>query len=205
MSIIVIMISYLIGAVPTAYVIGRVFRGIDLREHGSGNLGATNAFRVMGARLGAATLVVDIGKGVLAVGLGSWASGPAELPLVAGLAAIVGHNWPVYLRFRGGKGVATSAGVFLSLLPVSSLCALVAFGLVLWKWSYVSLASIVAAGILPLAAAAQLLTTAIDPLTPARLALAVLAGVLVILRHGANIGRLRRGQEKKIVFSQDKS
>ena len=180
-------------------------RGIDLRQHGSGNLGATNAFRVMGPRIGGATLAIDIAKGALAVGLGWLAGGGSELPLLAGLAAIAGHNWPVYLRFRGGKGVATSAGVFLSLLPVSSLCAIVVFGIVFWQWRYVSLASIIAAAVLPLAALAQALSTPLDCVSAPRVAFAFLAGALVVLRHRANIKRLLAGEEKKIGKSTGKS
>lgn len=198
-SILLLLASYLIGALPTAYLLGRWLRGLDLRQHGSGNLGATNAFRVMGKSIGTTVLALDVAKGVIAVQLAHLAPQTnLDLPLIAGLMAILGHNWPIYLGFRGGKGVATSAGVFLSLMPFSSLCAIIFFLIVLWLTRYVSLSSILAAFVLPLAILLQWSTSPIDSVSWLRFLFALLAALLVLLRHHGNIRRLLAGQERRI-------
>ena len=136
--------SYLLGAIPASYIAGRLARGIDLREHGSGNLGATNTFRVLGAKVAAPVMVFDILKGTFpVVAFSRWDGSPDwRWELAYGAAAIVGHVFSIYMRFRGGKGVATSAGVFLALAPVPLGVGLVAWLLVLKTMRMVSAGSI---------------------------------------------------------------
>ena len=196
-SIIAVAVSYLIGAIPFSFLLGKA-RGVDLRQEGSGNLGATNAFRVLGAKLGLITLVTDMAKGAVAVALGAWLGG-GEWPLFCGLAAIAGHNWPIYLNFRGGKGVATSGGVFLCLLPLASLTALLAFLGVFAATRIVSLGSLVAAVVLSVAAVVQHLIRPDGSATLPRVAFALFGATLVILRHRGNIRRLMRGEEKPVI------
>lgn len=182
--------SYLVGAIPSSYIAGRLVRGIDLREHGSGNLGATNAFRVLGSRVAAPVMLFDVLKGWAPAALFTlWDGSPLwSWALVYGAAAIVGHVFPVYMRFRGGKGVATAAGVFLALAPLAVGVALLVWLVVLGAARMVSLASICAAVALIVA----LLLT--EP-RPAVLALGIAVGMFVVFAHRANIGRILRGEE----------
>jgi glycerol-3-phosphate acyltransferase PlsY len=187
-----LLAAYLIGAVPTSYIVARLVRGIDLREHGSGNLGATNAFRVLGWRAATPIFIVDVAKGFLPVHFFPQLDGaaPAWWALAYGAAAIIGHMFSVYVGFRGGKGVATGAGVFLALAPLAALGGLVIWSALVFATGYVSLASIAAAAALPLLVA---LTGAPLPVLGLSLAL----GLFVIYAHRANIGRLRRGEEHR--------
>lgn len=182
--------SYLIGSVPSSYLAGKWTRGIDLREHGSGNLGATNTFRVLGARVAAPVMAFDVLKGFLPTLLfprwdGREAWGWA---LAYGAAAIAGHMFSLYMRFRGGKGVATAGGVFLALAPRAVLAALVVWLLVLRLWRMVSLASIGAAVTL-------IVALALTETRPAVLGLGVVVALVVIYAHRRNIGRIARGEE----------
>lgn len=196
-----VLIAYLAGSVPWAYIAGRLLKGIDLRQHGSGNLGATNVYRVLGAPAAVVVLVLDASKGALPVlllpslvrvdSLGGW-------PLVFGLAAIAGHVWPVFLGWRGGgKGVATAAGVFLVLAPLALLVAVILFAVALAATRYMSVASLAGALTLPVAVAVFQGVT--EPL------FFVTAGVaaFVVWNHRANLGRLRRGVEPR--FGQRRS
>ena len=198
--LITIVISYLVGSVPTAYLLGKL-KGVDLRGEGSGNVGATNAFRVLGPGAGALSLLLDTGKGLLAVTVlasvavdfaGLPGAGPADwLRVIAGISAIAGHNWTVFLGFKGGKGVATSAGVFLGLAPGAlGLSLLLWLGIVALS-GYISLGSMLAALGLPLFA--WLLGERVE------FALfGLLVAILIIIRHRPNIKRLFRGEESKI-------
>jgi len=189
-----VLVAYLLGSIPAAFIAGKL-RGIDLRDHGSGNLGATNVFRVLGARTGAVVMAFDLAKGALPVyflpGLtgvelrGWWAIG-------YGIAAIIGHVRPVYLLWKGGgKGVATSAGVFLALTPIATSVTTAIWIAVLLRSGYVSLASLVAALVLPVGV---LIAEGFDsPL----FYVSVLVAVFVVWTHRANIGRLRRGEESR--------
>jgi acyl phosphate:glycerol-3-phosphate acyltransferase len=184
--------AYLIGAVPAGYIVVRMAKGIDIREHGSGNPGATNVFRVIGPFAGILTYVIDFLKGYLPVYLAlRFAPGdPESIAAAAGLCAIAGHIWTVFLRFRGGKGVATASGVFLALLPLPTLFAIGTFAAVLLITRYVSLGSIIAALMLP---AASLIRK-----EPAALTLfAAGAALLIIARHRSNIGKLIAGTEHR--------
>jgi glycerol-3-phosphate acyltransferase PlsY len=184
--------SYLLGSVPTGYLAGRFVRGIDLREHGSGNLGATNTFRVLGPRVAAPVMVLDVMKGFVPAALFPAWSGEQLLgwALLFGAAAIAGHLWSVFMRFRGGKGVATAAGVFLAITPGAVLIAFVVWIAVLKLWMMVSLASISAALTLALV---LLLTEG----RPAVLALGLSVAALVVIAHHANIRRIIRGDEHR--------
>lgn len=189
---VLVVAAYLLGAIPTGYLAGRWTRGIDLREHGSGNLGATNTFRVLGARIAAPVMVFDLAKGFVPAALfPQWDGSPEwSWALAYGAAAIVGHVFPVYMRFRGGKGVATAAGVFLAIAPKAVVPAVVAWLVLLWLSRMVSLASITAA--ITLIAG---LVVAED--RPAVLALGVAVALFVIYAHRSNIGRIMRGEEHR--------
>ncbi len=193
------LVSYLLGAVPTGFLIVRALRGVDLRTVGSGNLGATNAARVLGARWFAVIFTLDFLKGLVpALLFGLLAQralgAPHEVRLLYGAAAIAGHVWPVYLRFRGGKGVATAAGAVTGIAPPAAGIAFVVFLLVFLPTRYVSLGSICAAVALP-AASALLPGGGLD--TTFFLLAAIAA--LVVVKHRANIGRLLRGTETRAV------
>ena len=186
-----VAVSYLAGAIPFAHLTARLVGGIDVRRAGSGNVGATNVLRVAGAPLAVLVLALDVGKGAAAV-LASRALGVDEGgQTAAGAAAVVGHVWPVWLRFRGGKGVAAATGVFAVLAPAATAMAGAVFVLVVSLSRYVSLGSMVAAAGLPvlaLAAGASSVTVA----TAAGVA------VLVVVRHRANLSRLRSGTERRL-------
>jgi acyl phosphate:glycerol-3-phosphate acyltransferase len=187
-----VIVAYLLGSIPSSYIAGRVTRGIDLREHGSGNLGATNTFRVLGPRLAAPVMVADMGKGFLPTALFPQLDGTGQWgwALAYGAAAIVGHVFSIYMRFRGGKGVATATGVFLALSPVAMVIAIGGWRVVLRLSRMVSLASIVAAAILVVALV----------LTEDRsevLTLGILVATFVVYAHRSNVGRILRGEEHR--------
>lgn len=188
-----LLLAYLAGSLPFAFLAGKS-RGVDLRRHGSGNLGATNVVRVLGPRIGAAVFVADALKGFLpAFFLPAHvaSSYPQLWALAFGIAAIVGHVRPVFLLFRtGGKGVATAAGVFLALAWMPTLLAAVLWAVVFGATRYVSLASLAAASFLPLG----MLLTGMDPRSPVFVA-SVAVAVFVFWTHRVNITRLRRGEE----------
>ena len=186
-----IISAYLIGAIPTGVILTRLAGGEDIRSAGSGNIGATNVYRVAGRKLGVITLVGDCLKGVipLLIAQQGFSLPPSGIALVA-LAAFIGHCYPVYLGFKGGKGVATALGIFLVLSPLSVLCLLVVFVLILWKWRYISLASISAAATVPL------LVLWFESSFALFVATLVIAAI-IIWKHRANIERLRDGTESK--------
>jgi glycerol-3-phosphate acyltransferase PlsY len=186
-----LVVAYLTGAIPTSFIIGRL-RGIDLREHGSGNLGATNAFRVLGWKAALPIFILDIAKGWFpAFAFPLWDGQPSPYWAMAyGTAAIIGHVFSVYVRFKGGKGVATSAGVMLALAPVALLIGLAVWICLVWITGYVSLASM--AGAVTVAASVWLLSGRGPVLW---LTLAVAA--FVIFAHRANIRRLIAGTENR--------
>lgn len=183
--------AYLIGAIPTGVLLTRLVGSEDIRSAGSGNIGATNVYRVAGRKLGIITLLGDCLKGVLPLLIAQQGFNLTEngIALIA-LAAFIGHCYPVYLGFKGGKGVATALGIFLVLSPLSVLCVFIVFALVLWKWRFISLASISAAATIPLLV---LFFERSSSLFAATLVIAT----IVIWRHRANIERLRNGTESK--------
>jgi len=190
-------LAYLLGSIPTAYWAGRLLRGIDIRQHGSRNVGATNAVRVLGPGIGTAVLCIDIAKGFLAVQLGAWAALPQWTTVLAGLVAIAGHNWTCFLSFRGGKGVATSTGVFCALVPWALFAAFGTFILAVSLTRYVSLGSILGAIVLAGTATVQRVFQLGDQPQLLTLAVTWLVAFLVVMRHRANIERLRQGTESR--------
>jgi glycerol-3-phosphate acyltransferase PlsY len=193
--IIAAAVSYLLGSIPFGYLLVRIFRHEDVRTSGSGNIGATNVARKSPA-LGAATLLLDAAKGLAAVAIArTWfdVSHPDLLATVAAFFAVLGHLFPVWLKFHGGKGVATSLGAFILLTPKSILCMVVLFLLVALVFRYVSLASIAAAAAFPM------LAWSFREYTDSRqLILMALVSLLVIWKHRQNIARLASGTESKI-------
>ncbi len=192
-----VLISYLAGSIPSAYLAGKL-RGIDLRQHGSGNLGATNVVRVLGPRIGAIVFIADLMKGFLPVYFlprYTETLRPELWALVYGAAAILGHVKPIFLLGKGGgKGVATASGVFLALAFVPMLIAEVVWISVFYFTRYVSLASLMGAAVLPIA----ILILYRQPQSPVFIASVIIAS-FVFWTHRANIGRLRRGEEHKFV------
>jgi len=187
-----VLASYLIGAFPTSYVTARLVRGIDLRQHGSGNLGATNVFRVLGWKAAVPVFMVDIFKGFAPAFFFPRLDGSLrwEWALAYGAAAILGHVYSVYVRFKGGKGVATSAGVFLALAPWAVVVGLAVWLLLVATTRIVSIASIVAALVVP-----PMVYLTHRPPPVLWMSLALMA--FVIWAHRTNIGRLRRGEEHR--------
>jgi acyl phosphate:glycerol-3-phosphate acyltransferase len=192
-----VIIAYLAGSIPSAYIAGKL-RGVDLRQHGSGNLGATNVVRVLGPKIGAVVFIADLLKGFLPVYFlprYTETLTPELYALVYGAAAILGHVKPIFLLWKGGgKGVATASGVFLALAFVPMLIAEVAWISVFYFTRYVSLASLVGAAILPVA----ILVLYREPQSPVFIASVIIAA-FVFWTHRANIDRLRRGEEHKFV------
>lgn len=197
----VIVVGYLLGAIPVGLMVGRMVGGVDLRDHGSRRTGATNAMRTLGSGWGAAVLVLDLLKGLAAV-LGGRLLFDAPLAeagewvaAAAGLAAVIGHNWSIFISFTGGRGVATTGGGLLALSPVAVAVLLPAMLFVIWRWRYVSAASLVGA-------LGAILVTALLVLVglggwPA-VGYALAAGAIVVASHADNIARLRAGTERRI-------
>ena len=188
-----IVIAYLLGSIPFAFLAGRA-RGIDLRRVGSGNLGAANVFRALGKGMGIAVLVADIGKGVLAVLVTRWLTDD-PWPAVAAGAAMAGHVFPVWLRFKGGKGVAVGGGSVIALMPLASVVLLGLWLVVLVATRYSSLASIIGAG------AATPIVWAMGYSWP-KVIFTALAALAVLVLHRGNMRRLARGEENRIDFSR---
>jgi acyl phosphate:glycerol-3-phosphate acyltransferase len=185
--------AYVLGSIPWAWLVARAAGTRDLRRVGSGNVGATNVARTSGFAAGGIALALDIGKGIAAVALARWSQVGEDAAAAAGLLAVVGHIFPVWLRGQGGKGVATAAGVFVLLAPRSLGVAIVVFGLVVLTTRYVSLGSVVAA--LALVAA-----TVFGGAPRATLVVVIAVATLVVARHAGNIQRLRVGTEPRIGF-----
>jgi glycerol-3-phosphate acyltransferase PlsY len=188
-----LLVSYFLGAIPTSYLLSRLFAGIDLRQHGSGNLGATNLYRVLGWKYAIPAALVDIAKGVVPVLVFAPQVSDSQLfALACGVAAIVGHVFSVFVGFKGGKGVATAAGVMLALAPIALLVSAAVWGVLVRLTGYVSLGSIVAAAVLPFAI--YLLE---DSRTPTLVWIAGAIAAAVIILHWRNIQRLIRGTENR--------
>ena len=193
--------AYLLGSIPFGVVLAKLFGGADVRTVGSGNIGATNVARAAGPLAGILTLLFDVAKGAASVWLAArFSNDSATWMTISGLAALVGHCFPIWLRFRGGKGVATAAGVFGMLCPYALVAALVLFILVFAFWRYVSLASISAAAATPLLVYLLWAPGHAPPLIVTFGALA--AALLIIFKHDANIQRLVKGEEPKFSFSK---
>jgi acyl phosphate:glycerol-3-phosphate acyltransferase len=192
--VVMLLLAYLIGATPTSYIAAKLGRGIDLREHGSKNLGATNVYRVLGWRYAIPVAVVDMAKGAVPVAiLGPWSNGPGWFTVALGLAAVVGHVFSPYVRFKGGKGVATAAGMFLALAPAAVGISLVLWAATLWLSGYVSVASLTVALSFPL----WVWLAAPTEGQPYTVWAAVALAALIVYSHRQNIRRLREGTENR--------
>ena len=195
--------AYLLGSIPFGLLLARVFGGGDVRKSGSGNIGATNVARVAGTLPGILTLLLDTAKGAAAVWLAARISNDsASWMMIAALAALLGHCFPVWLKFRGGKGVATAAGAFLVLCPPALLGSIILFLLVVLFWRYVSLASISAAAAMPLLI--YLLWAPHHAPPPIVTFGALAAAAIIVYKHDGNIQRLIQGEEPKFSFSKKK-
>src|SRR5579863_76611 len=193
--------AYLLGSIPFGLLLGKLFGGRDVRSAGSGNIGATNVARVAGPVAGILTLLLDAAKGALAVYLAARLSEQSSTwMMIAGLGALVGHCFPVWLGFRGGKGVATAAGVFLVLSPLSFLGAVILFVLVVLYWRFVSLGSISAAAAMPLLIYFFWAPHHAPPYAVTFGSLG--AALLIVYKHDANIQRMVQGNEPKFSFSK---
>jgi glycerol-3-phosphate acyltransferase PlsY len=193
-----LLAAYGLGATPTAYLAGRLARGLDLRQHGSKNLGATNVYRVLGWRWAIPVALIDIAKGAIPVALfGPWAAAGPWGRVALGIAAVLGHMFSPYVGFKGGKGVATAAGMFVALAPLAVAIALPIWGLCLWGTGYVSLSSMLTAAAFP----ALVYLTRPDA-RATLVASAALAG-LIIFSHRANIRRLLAGRENRFRTRKD--
>ena len=203
--IVILVLSYLIGSIPTAIIISKQFFGFDIRTKGSGNAGGTNAFRVLGWKAGLTVILFDVGKGVVAtlflsqIRLGGESVlnlDPSLVQLFAGIAAIVGHIWTIFAGFKGGKGVGTAAGVFIVLFPLATLICLVIWAIVLLTGRIMSIASMIAAVCLP--TSIFLLNKFYDyPVHPVLFGLSIVLAILIIVTHRSNIKRLMNGTENR--------
>jgi glycerol-3-phosphate acyltransferase PlsY len=197
------LVAYFLGSIPFGLILAKLFGGTDVRKKGSGNIGATNVARVAGPLAGILTLIFDIAKGAAAVLLAERLSNDsATWMMIAAVAALVGHCFPVWLKFKGGKGVATAAGVFLVLSPPAFLGGVILFLLVVIVWRYVSLGSISAAAAMPLLMYFLWAPHHAPPLAVTFGALA--AALLIIYQHRGNLQRLLEGVEPKFSFSKTK-
>ena len=191
-ELLLVLFAYLLGSLPTALVVVRLFTGDDVRRKGSGNVGATNALRAAGWKAGVVVTVIDVAKGALPVWLMRLYNPESVWIAAAMLAAVLGHCYPVWLKFRGGKGVATGFGSFLVIAPLSALAALALWFVVLVIWRWVSLASMVASASFPM------ILKLIDNPDLVTLIAVSAAAVLIILRHGSNIRNMLAGKEIKV-------
>lgn len=206
---ILIIIAYLLGSIPSAVWVSKFVYGIDIREHGSGNAGATNTFRILGTKAGSGVMIADMMKGFIAVKLSifssyAWTSEPfVNLQIFLGLAAVLGHIFPIWAEFRGGKGIATLFGMILSIHPIVAVSLVLVFVMMLLLTRYVSLSSIAASIAFPVLilfifnAQAQELSYRL---------FAIATAFLVVLTHHKNIGRLISGNESKVpIFRRKKN
>lgn len=199
-EILLIITAYFVGSIPTALIVSRSFFDIDIRDYGSGNMGATNAYRILGSKWGTLIMVLDVLKGMIAVGLCFLMPNYIEneiqqtnFMIALGLAAVIGHIFPVFAQFKGGKGVATLLGMLLIVQPLVAVACLGVFILVLFLTRYVSLSSILGAIMLPI----SVIWIWNDDVLTYRI-FAVLVAFLVIITHQKNIGRLMKGAETRV-------
>ncbi len=216
--IVILILSYLVGSIPTSIIISKMVRGIDIREHGSGNAGGSNVFRVLGWKYGVLVIILDALKGALAVIVvsriyfGSFPFPNATpfddftlVQIIAGISAVFGHIWTVFANFKGGKGIATSLGFLVAIITVDLLLALAVFSIVVLVSRYISLGSVIAAISVPIIMVVRENIFNVDisgyhTILPFTIFLAF----LVIYTHRSNIGRLLNGNESKIILSKKK-
>lgn len=190
MLVVLLIVSYLIGSIPTGLILGKVFYRRDLRRLGSGNIGATNAFRVLGKKGGAAVFLIDFFKGEIAVLLGMTCSGSPEAMMLCGLFAIIGNIFSIFLQLKGGKGVSTTLGVLSILMPKVALAVVIAWGAVVFATRYVSLGSITAAIMAPI-------FTAFLHYDNYYIIFMIIVMAFIIAKHRENLERLRKGRENR--------
>lgn len=199
-GILSVLLAYLIGTIPFGLLLVKLTTGKDVRQSGSGNIGATNVLRTAGRGLGIATLLLDAGKGLFAVWLSGWLTQHDVMWMsAAAFAVLAGHAFPIWLRFQGGKAVASCVGAYAFLTPLPLLAVVLLFLLVTWRTRYLSLGSVVAAALFPLAC-----WMILHPDWPV-LVSAVAAAVLVVWRHSGNLERIRAGNERVFGFGGGKS
>lgn len=201
-----VILAYLIGSIPSAVWVGRIFYGVDVREHGSGNAGATNVIRVLGYKAGIPVLLFDVFKGWIAVQIATWIGVPGFSPeqvdyvrIMLAFAAVLGHVFPAFAGFKGGKGVGTLAGAGIALYPLAILIVLGVFIIVLTVSRFVSLSSIISALLFPV-----IVILVLGERHPGLMVLALVIAVFIPLTHRKNISRLLKGTEKKFDFSRKK-
>lgn len=197
MVVVLMIVAYILGSIPNALWIGKVFKGIDVREHGSKNTGSTNAARVLGAKLGILTLILDISKGAIPTLIATMLLDSSISVILVGICAILGHSFSIFMKFKGGKAVATTVGVFIVLVPGAILLAAVIFFLVFGITRYVSLSSMIGAISLPIWI---IIFYKNIPLT----IFGIIIAVLIIVRHKSNIQRLLNGTESKFSINKKK-
>lgn len=207
--LVIIVVSYLVGSFPTSIIFGKVFKGIDIRDYGSGNAGGTNAFRVMGWKIGLSVMIIDVTKGLIAtvlvsqIRVDSVSLAPVYLQIIAGFSAVIGHIWTIFAGFRGGKGVGTAAGMLIGLYPIAFIFVFVIFLLVLFTTRYVSLSSMTAASSLPFIL--LILDKLGRPYKPQLMVLSIVIALLIIFTHRSNIRRLLAGNENRVHFGKKKT
>ena len=198
-NLLLLLFAYLLGSIPTAVWVGKLFYGIDVREFGSGNAGATNTFRVLGKKAGIPVLIIDILKGLFAVYLSNFSSfdlgsnSYINLQIALGVASLLGHIFPVFAGFRGGKGVATLLGVVLGILPAAACIAILIFLVVLFAFKYVSLASMSAGLAFPI-----IVLLIFKEVNVTLLTFSIVVAFLLIITHKKNISRLIQKKESKV-------
>ncbi len=217
--LIIVIFSYLVGSIPTSIIVSKAFKGVDVRNFGSGNAGGSNIFRLMGWKYGVMVILLDALKGAVAViliarlYLGDFPFANATpfddftlVQIIAGVSAVIGHIWTVFAGFKGGKGIATSLGFLISVITVDMLLALAVFGLVVYFSKYISLASLSAAVSIPLILIVRENVFGVDVQSYGTvLPFAILMAVLMIYTHRSNIERLIAGNENRISFSKKKN
>lgn len=202
-----ILLSYLIGAIPTAIIYSRIARGIDIRQHGSGNAGATNVFRVLGWRAGLVVLLIDVMKGLTAtlfiyqIAISSINLDTSILKIIAGLSAVFGHIWTIFADFKGGKGVGTGAGMIIGIVPAAVLAGLVVFIITVVISRYVSLGSILASITIPIFLFVEKFLFQ-SQISTSIILFGLIIPVIIIYTHRSNIERLLKGTENKIKFNK---
>ena len=212
--LVIVVLSYLVGSIPGSLWVGKLY-GVDLRKHGSGNPGATNAYRILGWKAGLLATIVDMGKGFVAAfivarlrldALPAFLEGMDEtivLGFIAGVAAVLGHMFPVFAGFKGGKGVNTAAGVLWALTPLNMLVSLAAFCLVLWASRYVSLSSMIAAVMYPVSLLVQKYVLGDGGVANSVIIFGLVLAAAIVLAHKSNIRRLLAGNENRISWVKD--
>jgi glycerol-3-phosphate acyltransferase PlsY len=192
-----VIIAYLLGSIPTAVWYGKIFHGVDIRQHGSGNAGATNSLRTFGRKAGIIVLIIDFLKGFLAIFIAQFFQANNEyLPQMMGLAAVIGHLYPVFAQFRGGKGVATALGVIAASFPMSVIICVVVFFILVFATRYVSLGSMIGALAFPIQVALNVWHVNPDQ-DPYYIAFASALFLILVFTHRHNIQRLMKGTENK--------